>query len=103
MSNLFCVQAPAGAPPILLTPSLSRCGVQGVTRERILAIAEQLDIPCRVTELQLTDLQQAKEVFVCNSLIGIWPVRQFQQQDYMPGLVTHRLRVALEQDSGVGA
>lgn len=103
MSNLFCVQAPAGAPPVLLTPGLSRCGVRGVTRERILALAGQLDIPWRETELQLTDLQQATEVFVSNSLIGIWPVRQFEQHDYAPGPVTRRLRAALEQDSGVGA
>lgn len=111
MSNLFCVQAREGVQPTLLTPTLSRCGVRGVTRDRILECAAQLGIPSRETDLQLTDLQQASEVFISNSLIGIWPVRQFIQQDnqqgkqqeYAVGPITRRLSECLERDTGVGA
>jgi len=109
MSNLFCVQAFEGVQPTLLTPRLSRCGVRGVTRDRILEIATQLDIPARETDVQLTDLQQASEVFISNSLIGIWPVRQFMQQghrqgnqqEYAVGPITRRLSEYLERDTGV--
>lgn len=96
MSNLFCVQTREDVQPMLLTPTLSRCGVRGVTRDRILETAAQLDIPYRETDLQLGDLEQASEVFISNSLIDIWPVRQFQQQIYVPGPVTRQLSRALE-------
>ena len=109
MSNLFCVQALEGVQPTLLTPALSRCGVRGVTRDRILETAAQLNIPHRETDMQLSDLQQASEIFISNSLIGIWPVRQFSQHDsqhapqheYAVGPVTRRLSAALEYATGV--
>jgi 4-amino-4-deoxychorismate lyase len=100
MSNLFCVQESAGGRPTLLTPTLSRCGVRGVTRDRILEIAMQHDIPGRETDLQLADFQQASEVFISNSLIGIWPVRRFMQQDYAIGPITRRLSTELERATG---
>lgn len=103
MSNLFCVQTREGAQPTLLTPELSRCGVRGVTRDRILEIAAQLDIPSRETDLSLTDLRQASEVFISNSLIGIWPVRELMEHVYPVGPISHRLREALEHGSGVDA
>ena len=103
MSNLFCVQTFEGAQPTLLTPVLSRCGVRGVTRDRILEIAEQLHIPSRETDLSLEDFQQASEVFISNSLIGIWPVREFMERDYPVGPISRRLCDALEQDTGVDA
>lgn len=101
MSNLFCVKASEGAQSTLVTPVLSRCGVQGVTRDRILEIAAQLGIPTQETDLQVADFQQASEVFISNSLIGIWPVRRFMQQDYTVGPITRRLRATLEQAIGV--
>ena len=103
MSNLFCVQTREGVPPTVLTPELSRCGVRGVTRDRILEIAARLDIPGRETDLSLTDLRQASEVFISNSLIGIWPVREFMGRDYPVGPITRRLGDALEHDTGVDA
>lgn len=102
MSNLFCVQVREDLQPTLLTPRLSRCGVQGVTRDRILEAAAQLDIPHREADVQLSDLQQASEVFISNSLIGIWPVRQFEQDEYALGSITRRLSAAIEQANGVG-
>ena len=101
MSNLFCVQALEGAQPVLLTPALSRCGVRGVTRDRILEAAAKLNIPHRETDVQLHDLQQASEMFISNSLIGIWPVRQFMERKYEVGPVTRRLSTALESAMGV--
>lgn len=96
MSNLFCVQTLEDARPTLLTPALTRCGVRGVMRDRILEVASQLDISHQEADMQLGDLQQASEVFISNSLIGIWPVRQFQQQAYVVGPITRQLSQALE-------
>jgi len=84
-----------GGETTLFTPDLSRCGVAGITRERILDMATQLNIPVCITDLTLDDLEQASEVFLSNSLIGIWPVRHFMARDYSVGPVTQRLSAAL--------
>lgn len=73
-SNLFMVKNGE-----LITPDLSHCGVAGVTRERLLDWAATQDIRCRITNISLSDLQQADEIFLVNSVFGLWPVRE------MPG------------------
>jgi 4-amino-4-deoxychorismate lyase len=69
MSNLFLVRGDR-----LLTPDLLQCGVAGVMRSVILDCAAQERIPHEIRALTLDDVRSADEVFVCNSLIGIWPV-----------------------------
>jgi 4-amino-4-deoxychorismate lyase len=42
-------------------------------------------------------LQEADEAFVCNSLIGIWPLRRFEGREWSgPGAVTLKLAQALK-------
>ncbi|MCF6211174.1 MAG: aminodeoxychorismate lyase [Gammaproteobacteria bacterium] len=91
MSNLFVVQA-----GILRTPGLSRCGVAGVMRARVMAEAEVLGIPVNEGRLGLRDLAAADEVFLTNSVIGIWPVRQLVGCDYVPGPLTTHLAAAVD-------
>jgi 4-amino-4-deoxychorismate lyase len=86
-SNLFVVKG-----GVLLTPDLTRCGVAGVMRAQLLAIAEQSNMPARALDLQMTDLQKADEVFVCNSVYGIWPVRAFERLNWPVGPVTRKLQ-----------
>lgn len=83
MSNLFVVRGGEVA-----TPDLSRCGVAGVTRGLLLQSA-------RVAHLTLDDVRAADELFLTNSLIGIWPVRRLDGQDYAVGPVTRRWTEAL--------
>lgn len=81
MTNLFAVHGDE-----LLTPELSGNGVRGVIRDMICDAAAAEAIICRETELTLRDLQQADELFVCNSVIGIWPVRLLDSVQYQaPG------------------
>ena len=92
MSNLFVVQAGH-----LRTPELSRCGVAGVMRARVMAEAGALGIPVEEGRLGLDDLTGADELFLTNSVIGLWPVRRLQGRDYAaPGPVTARLAAAVE-------
>jgi len=93
MSNVFCVREGR-----LLTPPLSRCGVRGITRDRVLAAARQAAIEAEEVALQVEDLHQAQELFVTNSLIGIWPVQHFAGRDYVPGPLTRQLTAALEAE-----
>lgn len=82
-SNLFMVKDGE-----LLTPDLSRCGVAGVTRERLIEHAAVLGLRCRITNISLPELQQADEIFLVNSVIGLWPVRE------MPGYFCEQHSVA---------
>ncbi len=70
-SNLFLVKDGR-----LRTPELRHCGVAGVLRGLVMDIATERGIPVEVTDLGLTDLWDAEALFLTNSLIGIWPVRE---------------------------
>lgn len=90
-SNLFWVSKGQ-----LHTPQLSNCGVAGVMRDKILKLAVELEIATRIDCHAWQSLNQAKEVFVSNSLIGIWPVARIEQRHWhAPGPVTARLMHAL--------
>lgn len=76
-SNLFLVRDGG-----LFTPDLSRCGVAGVQRERVLDWALQHGVVCQVGEFTLAEVLAADEVFLVNSVIGLWPVRQLQERSW---------------------
>ena len=67
--NLFLMEG-----GVLVTPDLSRCGVAGVTRDAVIEQALSHGIPCRLEPVSRERLQNADEVFLVNSLIGVWPV-----------------------------
>ncbi|WP_217476854.1 aminodeoxychorismate lyase [Stutzerimonas stutzeri] len=86
-SNIFIVESSQ-----LLTPALERCGVAGVMREEILARARQAGISVQVADISRARLAAADEVFVCNSLYGIWPVRQLEASVWPVGPLTRKLQ-----------
>lgn len=96
MSNLFWVSEGR-----LFTPDLSRCGVAGVMRAQVVMAAEHLGIESCYASIDAVGLCQVDEVFVCNSLIGIWPVVQFDPQRFVIGETTRRLQqqLALQLES----
>ncbi len=71
-SNVFLVKSGT-----LLTPSLEGAGVAGVMREWILGWATSAGRAVGECVLTDSDLDVAEEVFLCNSLIGVWPVSRF--------------------------
>lgn len=83
MSNLFVVKGGE-----VTTPDLARCGVAGVMRGLLLESA-------RIVDLALSEVRGADELFLTNSLIGLWPVRQFDGAAYEIGPVTKRWAAAL--------
>lgn len=94
MSNLFIVENGA-----LATPDLSRCGVAGVTRERVFAHAAEHGIVCRVEPISFDRVLRADEVFVVNSLIGLWQIRELERKAWVPGLLAARVRRWLDEES----
>ncbi len=92
-SNLFAVRAGT-----LLTPDLSGAGLPGVTRGRVLELAQAQGIPATIGELYPEDLEVAEELFLTNSIVGIWPIREHGgcPLPQAPGRVTRQLQNALE-------
>ena len=89
-SNVFFVR-----DGLLHTPELSRCGIAGIVRSVVLEIAAALGISTQVGEYSLADLAEADEIFFTNSLIGVWPVRQWDEQQFSPGNVARRIAESL--------
>jgi 4-amino-4-deoxychorismate lyase len=92
MSNLFVVKKGG-----LFTPILDQCGVSGIIRNQILCIANDCGIPMQETQMSSPDIMAADELFVTNSIIGIWPVKQLEQQQYKVGPLTRQLNSLLSQ------
>jgi 4-amino-4-deoxychorismate lyase len=92
-SNLFMVKNDA-----LVTPDLGRCGVAGVQRERIMDLAEHQGIPVKVQPIPLSSLFDAQEILLCNSLIGVWQVREFCGAKWGRGKLTGLLQQLLQKD-----
>jgi 4-amino-4-deoxychorismate lyase len=92
MSNVFLVLGST-----VMTPAITHAGICGVMRRHLLRTADKLTIDCEAARIQPEMLQQADEVFVTNSQIGLWPVRACGKLRWRPGPVTRRLMAGLEQ------
>lgn len=97
MSNLFLVREGC-----LLTPDLQHCGVAGIMRTLILELARQLSIDVQVSHIEMRHLMEADEVFICNSLIGIWPVVAVDSRAFTIGTITTRLQNLLDPCADTG-
>jgi 4-amino-4-deoxychorismate lyase len=91
MSNVFAVLRGE-----LVTPSLQRCGVAGVTRERAMDAALELGMACRIRDVAWTEFLQAEEVFLVNSVFGVWPVREIDGRTLPIGPVARDMRQWLD-------
>jgi 4-amino-4-deoxychorismate lyase len=92
MSNLFCSRA-----GVLYTPELSRCGVAGVMRAALLELARAEGMEIQIQRLRLRDLARADEVFISNSLLGLWPARRLGRWQWPVGAISRRLQTGLLQ------
>lgn len=90
MSNIYIVDNGR-----VLTPRLHRCGVAGVIREIVMMQLASHCAPVIETDLTLDDIYTAEEVFLSNSVIGIWPVRKIECLSKPIGGVTIAFQTAL--------
>ena len=77
MTNIFAIQGGQ-----LLTPDLSLSGINGVTRSRILRTAQQHQIEVQVGRLEVADILAADEVFLSNSIAGLWRVVRLEDKQW---------------------
>lgn len=92
MSNFFAI-APEGE---LITPSLDNSGVAGVMRRLVVeTLAPAIGIEC--LEAEISRMNEFKEVFITNSLMGIVPVLAVDKHHFEIGPITRQLQQQLQQ------
>ncbi|MBP7418126.1 MAG: aminodeoxychorismate lyase [Xanthomonadales bacterium] len=69
-----------------VTPAVTRCGVAGVMRGLILDRAAAAAIEVR--DMLPAEIERATEVFLCNSVRGVLPVRRIAGCEYAIGAAT---------------
>ena len=92
-SNVFLVSGGC-----LVTPDLSLCGVAGVQRDRVMACAGRIGMTVEVRDVVLDELRAADEVFLSNSVFGLWSVARFEQQCWTRFACVEQLRATLSHD-----
>lgn len=96
-SNVFLVRDGR-----MLTPLLASSGVAGIMRDIILECCEAHGIDVDIRDFDIEELQKADEIFVCNSVMGIWPVIEWRdgndRRTLQPGPLT-RLVQGLTMDA----
>ncbi len=92
-TNLFLVSGGR-----LLTPVIDHCGVAGVMRGFILdVVAPELALNTEQVHCERALLGAAQEVFLCNAVIGVWPVRQLGAKRWPLEPVTRRVQAHVAQ------
>ena len=77
MTNLFVMRDDE-----LLTPDLSLSGIDGVTRSRVLRAATLHGVQWRICRLDTADILAADEVFLGNSIAGLWRIMRLEDRQW---------------------
>ena len=91
-ANVFSVR-----DDTVLTPPLHECGVAGVMRALMMELAQSNGLRVREGALSLDEARGADEMFLTNSVIGVWPVREVDTITKPVGPITQRLVALLKQ------
>ena len=86
ISNLFFVKSGT-----VYTPSLERAGVNGIMRSKVIGQLHQDSIPVEIGRYTQSQLLDADECFLCNSVRGICPITAIDDQKFGVGDLTRRL------------
>lgn len=93
-SNLFLVRQGE-----VITPDLGQCGVAGVLRSVVIDTCTHAGIACHIRALSWSDLDEAEELFMTNSLMGIQPVIRWAGRALPAGEFTRQLQQLVAQAS----
>lgn len=83
----------------LITPILDNCGVAGVARDLILEkYRQQLSLLTKEKPITRDELFNADEVFLTNSIDGVWPVKSIEDKKIPVGPAAQKLQQIWQQD-----
>ena len=94
-ANIFIVRQGA-----IITPDNANDLLEGINRQTIMEIAEDLGLPCRVRNIDLTELYIADEVFACGTSSFVAPVKEIDGRvigNGQIGTLTTKLRKRHEE------
>ena len=66
----------------LVTPDLGKSGVEGIMLNYLIDKFQVLDTRVLRKTISLRELKKASEIFLCNSVFGIWPVAEIENEDW---------------------
>lgn len=92
MTNLFYIK-----DQCLYTALLAQSGVAGIIRQIIMKLAVDYDLLVIEQVFTKEQLLSADEVFVCNSIIGIWPIKQIETMYFPIGPITKTMQIRLDE------
>ncbi len=94
-TNLFCLRESQW-----LTPSLQDCGVAGVMRQYLMeSLLPGMGSSVSEAALKVDDLRVMDELFICNAVSGVWPVRAIAGiGNWSPGAAVQAIRSRLQQE-----
>ena len=94
-SNVFAVK-----DHVLLTPALQSAGIKGIMRDVIIEMAKNAGLAVEELDLAHDTFRSADEIFVCNSIIRVWPVIEYLDTNYQRGPVTTKIMNMIESQLG---
>ena len=86
MSNIFGVKK-----NIFYTPNIKFSGIEGIMRGVILKLLKKNKKKYMIKKIMLKELLKFDEVFVCNSIFGIWPVIKISKKKFSFGEKTKEI------------
>ena len=96
MSNIFCIIGKT-----LYTPDLSACGIEGIVRGKIIELASNLKFNVEIKKISLGFLMNAEEIFMCNSIIGVWPVNIIDETKFSKHKKTQNIIKTLQEYNSI--
>ncbi len=91
MTNLFLWN-----DGVLMTPKLDSCGIAGTVRSLVLELARCDGCRVLIDDIHLAQIGRMQGMFLTNAVAGVWPVRQFQNNNFdinqLPGSLLEAVR-----------
>ena len=81
----------------LITPDLTQCGIEGVMRKKIIQFCTVNEINVRVEDVSVIVLSQVDSIFLCNSIIGVWPVKSFDGRIFKKTAIIQKIMSEFNQ------
>lgn len=93
--NIFCVRDGA-----VITPGVEQDILEGITRDSIIQLCRDLDIPVIERPLDKSELYIADEVFLCGTAARITPVKKVESTELpTSGPITAKLKAEIDKIS----
>ena len=81
----------------ILTADLSEAGVAGVMRQYVIDLASKMQLQVYSQNIPFIDIPHMDEVFLTNSINGVWPVVRVGEWSFKCGAITRNLQARVAE------